>query len=124
MDLKLSFHLEIIFFQLVSLILIAPIGFIFGDFEIFKSIFVGGVVFFIVFLFYYLYTLSDYTKTSTTVFINKIKIAVAMKFILTVSLFVFVYRHFEIDLVSVFVTFIFLYIENLVILGFVYTNNL
>jgi F0F1-type ATP synthase assembly protein I len=124
MDLKLSFHLEIIFFQLVSLILIAPIGFIFGYFEIFKSIFVGGVVFFIVFLFYYLYTLSDYNKTSTTVFINKIKIAVAMKFILTVSLFVFVYRHFEIDLVSVFVTFIFLYIENLVILGFVYTNNL
>ena len=124
MDLKLSFHLEIIFFQLVSLILIAPIGFIFGDFEIFKSIFVGGVVFFIVFLFYYLYTLSDYNKTSTTVFIHKIKIAVAMKFILTVSLFVFVYRHFEIDLVSVFVTFIFLYIENLVILGFVYTNNL
>ncbi len=124
MDLKLSFHLEIIFFQLASLILIAPIGFIFGDFEIFKSIFVGGVVFFIVFLFYYLYTLSDYDKTSTTVFINKIKIAVAMKFILTVSLLVFVYRHFEIDLVSVFVTFIFLYIENLVILGFVYTNNL
>lgn len=116
-------HLKILIIQLLTTIPFVAILTMLYDFMLARSIIVGGFVYLVVFLFYYLSTIKDFDKIDTTRFINRTKIAVAAKFVLTISLLVFIHRHYDFNLLVIAITYVLLYIENQLFCCFLYSKK-